>query len=680
LRAKARALLPASAAALVVAAPWVFLWRRALVGRVLFFEDVAAYFLPLWTAAARRMRSGRLPSWELGAFSGQPLLGDPQIGIFYPPHWIWLAVAPARAYTISVIAHDLWAATGAYVLCRGLGRSRPASAAAAIAFSLSAFFVLEARHEMFLVSASWIPWLLFGVASYTRAPSPRALAGIAATMAAALLGGGWSMLVFAAPVIVVFAAARAGSAPRRLASVATALALGAGLAAVQLLPALAHARLSPRALPLAESFAGSYAWPSLRYAVTLIFPTFYGDDARGDYHGAPDQWELAGYSAGALVALCALASFLTRRSRREKIAYAILVGLAMCAALGPHGPLWRIFVALPIVGRTRCPARALFAYTLLAPLLCAVGIDRLRALAPRPLRRLAWLVPGLIAIELLVDFRAENPMVPAADARIDAQVVSRIPRAQGLEGRTLIDVHLGQRFHNAGLSWDLETPGGYSSLPLWRYLHFLWIANHGRTYGGALAHDLTAQGLWTYHSPLVDLLNVRWAIVPHDRPLDALGWRRTSVGDDGIDLWANDEALPRAFFVSSAVRVDDEGAAARAIAAPDFDPSRKVIVEDPVPSGATMAPVTAESTDATHFRVRAPSDGVLVISQPHEPSWTAAIDGRDAPLLRVDYALTGVPLTAGAHEIALSRRDVPLRVGAAVSALALLATVALAAL
>src|SRR4029078_7689521 len=77
-------------AAVLIATTLCFQARGVLLARVFYFEDVAAYFEPIWSACARAMRDGRLPSWALGAWSGQPLLGDPQIGIFYPPHWLWL--------------------------------------------------------------------------------------------------------------------------------------------------------------------------------------------------------------------------------------------------------------------------------------------------------------------------------------------------------------------------------------------------------------------------------------------------------------------------------------------------------------------------------------------------------------------------------------------------------------
>src|SRR5207253_8898008 len=110
---------------------------------------------------------------------------------------------------------------------------------------------------------------------------------------------------------------------------------------------------------------GAYAWPSLRYAVTLVAPLWFGDDARGTYHGAPDQWELSGYGVGTIATL--LACVVLLRPRREQLAYLVIVAIAAVVALGPNGPLWSLLRHVPLIGKTRCPARALFVVTCVAP-------------------------------------------------------------------------------------------------------------------------------------------------------------------------------------------------------------------------------------------------------------------------------------------------------------------------
>src|SRR5437879_1016628 len=181
----ARLWLPALVGVAIV---WQF--RAALLGRVYFFEDIAAYFEPLWSAAARQMHRGSLPSWELTAWSGLPMLGDPQIGALYPPNWLWLLLAPLRVFAWLQLAHACLGAAGMWALARIRGRSRAASALAALALGLGAFVVLEARHSMFVATTAWLPWLMWSIEKWARDRRTDALAAMAGCTGLALLAGG----------------------------------------------------------------------------------------------------------------------------------------------------------------------------------------------------------------------------------------------------------------------------------------------------------------------------------------------------------------------------------------------------------------------------------------------------------------------------------------------------------
>jgi hypothetical protein len=50
----------------------------------------------------------------------------------------------------------------------------------------------------------------------------------------------------------------------------------------------------------------------------------------------------------------------------------------------------------------------------------------------------------------------------------------------------------------------------------------------------------------------------------------------------------------------------------------------------------------------------APAGAALVVAENYYPGWTARVDGREAPVARVDYTLLGVPLPAGARSVELA--------------------------
>jgi len=669
--------LPATVMVLAIA--WQY--RAGLVGRVYWFEDISAYFEPHWTAAARQMRAGYLGSWDLGAWSGFPLVGDPQIGVLYPLQWLWLLVHPLKLYAWLALVHPLIGAAGMYRLARLRGRSAAAAAVAGLTLGLGAFMVLEVRHAMFLATTAWLPWVLVAVetvASVAAGDEKRkvvlaAVAGGGAALALAILGGGWSMLLYAGWVIGLYAVT-VENRRRPLWGLAGIGVVGVGLAAAQILPALSHLSLSPRGIGVEYGFASSFAWPSWSYLATVVLPTAFGDEARGTYSGASNQWELCGYGVGLIASLLALASLGERRGRTQRLAMFGLLVVAAELARGADGFLHPLlFKIMPVA--IRCPARALYVWVLAAPILAADGLDAVVERLPR--KSLPAILVVLVAAELLFTWRSDNPSMAFHDTRTRPTVATQL---RGNPGRATNDVHLAHRLHNSGLAWGTESAGGYSSLPIWRYLHFLWIANHGAPYPHAhLADDLTAQGLWRFDSPLVDLLSITWLIAPADRPPSGTGWVKVSSGGDGIDLWRNDEALPRVFVVHQQRVVSDEDGQARAIASATFAPSREVVVDHAVDGVAQVADAVPgrratgvyaldrESALSLAIGVQLRVPGVMVTSEPWSPWWRVTVDGKPAEALRVDYALRGVAVPAGVHTVAWTYEDDPLFYGVSIT-------------
>jgi hypothetical protein len=338
---------------------------------------------------------------------------------------------------------------------------------------------------------------------------------------------------------------------------------------------------------------------------------------------------------------------------------------------------------LPLLSSTRCPPRALYVFTLAVPLFAADGLDALAArFAPSRRAPLLAAALGLVALDLLATHRHENPSTTLEAARAAGTLDARRFLAAHEGDRFVNDVHLDHALHNAGLAWGLENASGYSSLPSWRWLHALWIANHAAVYPHPKIHDdLAAQGLWRFSSPIVSLLSVRWVLARE--PPNAPGYVKRFAGADRVDVYENLAALPRAWVVHRARSVDGAAQAANALAAADFDPRAEAILEgapSPAPSGAGPDRVALSAPSPTervaHVELAAP--GVLVLADPFYPGWRATLDGREVPLLAADYALRGVAVPAGAHTVEMRYRSAPLEAGLVACAIALLATLALA--
>src|SRR5438093_532884 len=79
---------------------------------------------------------------------------------------------------------------------------------------------------------------------------------------------------------------------RRCAGLLVAGAIGVLLAMAQVVPTLAHLSESPRAVGADYAFSSTYAWPSVRYLVTLVAPEVRGTEAT--WFGPYNHLELAG--------------------------------------------------------------------------------------------------------------------------------------------------------------------------------------------------------------------------------------------------------------------------------------------------------------------------------------------------------------------------------------------------
>jgi hypothetical protein len=132
--------------------------------------------------------------------------------------------------------------------------------------------------------------------------------------------------------------------------------------------------------------------------------------------------------------------------------------------------------------------------------------------------------------------------------------------------------------------------------------------------------------------------------------------------------------------------VDGAAAAARAIAGPDFDPRREVVLEEPPlielePAGEGWQPVdriALPSPTEIDVSLRLDRPGLLVLAEPAHPDWRALLDGQPVRWQVADYALRAVAVPAGAHRVTMTLGRGALGPGLAVSALALLLVAALA--
>jgi hypothetical protein len=184
---------------------------------------------------------------------------------------------------------------------------------------------------------------------------------------------------------------------------------------------------------------------------------------------------------------------------------------------------------------------------------------------------------------------------------------------------------------------------------------------------------------------VMKLIGVKYLLLPSAQQVPGLtqigaGPYRTWDGESAY-LYRLEDALPYGYLVPQAVRVPDEQIVPTLID-PRFDPRRLALVPQGSDAGVESlsempeplaAGVTVREVREGLFRVSIPSPvsapTYLVLAENWYPSWSATVDGQDAPVLRAQNTLLSVALPAGAREVELVFRDRQYRVGAVVSLL-----------
>lgn len=162
-------------------------------------------------------------------------------------------------------------------------------------------------------------------------------------------------------------------------------------------------------------------------------------------------------------------------------------------------------------------------------------------------------------------------------------------------------------------------------------------------------------------------------------------WRKlASFGQ--VDLYENQKAMPRAWFVNEVIEMPEEQilTAIKSGALPDgrvFDPTKFALLESVSFVTGQNLPSFEEGKEDTDLRLvkyeprrielesRNAADRFLVLSEAFYPGWKALVDGAEVEIHRTDYALRGIKVPAGQHKIEFLYDPASFKQGAAISGL-----------
>jgi hypothetical protein len=412
--------------------------------------------------------------------------------------------------------------------------------------------------------------------------------------------------------------------------------------------------------------------------------------------------------------------------------------IALLLAVGGYAVLhgW-LYAAVPGFDQLRAPARFILLLDFSLAALAAFGLNQLlprsldkrtRRVLPKVLRLLSWSLGGLIVVAAPLSYYAmlvtqdRNPAIfnraAAAASGVATFAVFSIAalavlylvynrwlseRAAGIAVIVVLmldlfilgaNVDVGHTRPVAGFDHPealafLQSSPGPHRIEVTTDVWHLWQPNTALLYGlydaWGLYNPLTLADTSLYWSGApprssgrYNFLGIKYIIASKaGAPADG---NIVPVFDEdpAINIYLNQDALPRVLFVGRAAVVPSHDAAWEAIRRPEFDPSTTVVLE----GGQTLetdpeASLSIEryETNSVIITVKTDQPGYLVLSDAYYPGWRATVDGRLEPIRRANYAFRAIYVPAGRHTVQFRFDPVIWKVGLGISGLTLLVLV-----
>lgn len=689
--------------------------------------DFLAEILPLTRESVRQLLDGELPLWNPYQYSGRPLLATPTTSALYPFNFPYLFLPTPVAIEVILVLHLAAAGVFTYAFARSITLSPLASISSGLCFMLSGFVAgLAAWSSLALASAVWLPLALLAVERLVAGPRAKWVAVLALAVCMPLLAGWIQIWTYSMYALALYASLRLvlrerATRDRRrdaliFASLAVGVALGIGMAAVQILPSQELRSLSTRPGEL----TASYAIPLGQLPLSHVVKEMSAPKA-----GWP-RWPYLGIATLVLLPLSLFA-----RGRRVQI---LCFGMLGLSALGNVVLLdvYEILRLLPGVSWFRFPSRMLFLYAFGGAILVGAAIDDLRRGAQLPrtaalaalvvaaaaalqtftpigglhlaalwfavvlvcgalLAPSGWLRSGallalvvLLAADLFLSSQSiyHRPVHIPHIIEVESDVYAYLREHQGY-GRSLIASLKPGALGNRPTGEGVYSITDYESLTLARFGTFFARIDRrnlesGRVpFSGGLQPDPFSPQL-----RMLELMSLRYLVA---RPAEVgrlhrgLGrragpWRVVYVGHEEFVVFENPRPLPRAYIAFDSVAVVDGAAALDAVSDPFFPFRQKVVIEGieldserAEPRSILPAQIIAYRASEVTIETNADEAGHLVLTDTYYPGWTAEIDGRPSEIRPANYLFRAVAIPAGPHRVTFRYESRSVRIGGAIS-------------
>lgn len=638
------------------------------------------------------IREGIIPFWNPYNFSGTPFLAHPNINIFYPPNWLFVLLPANLSFSYYFFIHIIIAAFSMYYLVRSY-TDRWGAMASAITYAFGGFFAarIYAGHLEYVDAASWVPLVFALSKNFIINISTKNFILTVTGFSILILCGNELFLLFTLIFvflyllyyIVIKTGFRSLKKNIRLPFyLFIILILSFGIAAIEVLPRIQFILLSIRSHGIPYNMASSGSLP-LDGLKLLVDPFYWGSPfpEKYTYHGLwPNMFEythyvgLIPYILMTVSLIIIIFSVITKKLRKIKytndywfflliaIPVFLLISFGYYVFPNIHELLWQY---TPFYKGIRFPARHLFGVVLSLSVLTGMSMGFFK----NKIVKIFFII--LIIIDLFNFNRQFIRISPYPNSTYDRELLSLL-KTDKEQFRFLPDfpVVAGARRDldfGASVMYKINSTSDYNSMILWRYYHFIDIANKTQT-SSIPFYNVEIPPLYPW-SPFVDYLNIKY--VMSDKWGNYIGSEtynkyKMVLESDKYALYENLRVSKRFNLVNEIKIYDNIKMLEKALKEENLDLSKTVLFnkEDndiiyPVNLGKCNSGINGEvkivSNNANNIRLStvADCDSILTTSEVFYPGWKAKIDGDNTPIYLSNTAFKSVFVPKGIHTIEL---------------------------
>ena len=635
-----------------------------------YINDLIQMFTPFREFYSNSIKKLQFPFWNNYIFSGAEFLAEPQLPYFHPIYCLtYFMFDHFTAHGIITFLCLFFSGVGAFFLARFWKLSISASLFTSIVYMFHPFNATWFSYEHMLMNSATLPFLLLFYEKNLLARNTfnRYLVLSALLLGLIFLSGHlqyiyYTFIFFILYAVFKFFISQDKNITRHLSSIIVISTGGVLIGLVVIIPFF-PVFLNSHRIPNSTEFIQANSF-SLKSFLGLIYP-FYGGNLQTAHFDTSkvDPKYLGNFFNhyiyfGFLPFLFLLYSLKKIISNKLIMFFFIVILISFLICTG--SPVYFLVKNVLPGFKEMQHFRFLQLYSYSVPFLAGFGFEYFLSLTKGLKEKLKLILVSLIIVITVVDLmyyssffvtwtnrNAYKPLPEKGsvsfllDKRAKSQQPFRVlPFSVGQVGGTKLKVNIAQP--NTLLPYELEDVSGYSSFinkDIYNLFVYIQTKDLNKLYTkesiNLFSNPNIPFPIYNFKSKILDLLNVKYFLVPNVITIDPKYATKVFDGDSAI--YENKDYLSRAFFVPSYIVIKDSKATIVKLDSNDFNPKKEMILT--VKPDAVLN--TSEESNNANVKVvydqnkitlkaNVTMSGFLVLGHNLNNNWIVKVNGKQS--------------------------------------------------